>query len=99
MSNHVSEFTHLVYTVTCIHPLQVVALLCILLYSIVLEWGFPDGLGGKESACNVGDLGSTPGLGRREWLPTPVFLPGEFHGQRTLAGNSQWGCKESDMTE
>ena len=31
---------------------------------------------------------------RREWLPTPVFLPGEFHGQRSLAGYSPWGCKE-----
>ena len=32
-------------------------------------------------------------------LPTPVFLPGEFHGQRSLAGYSPWGCKESDTTE
>ena len=36
---------------------------------------------------------------RREWLPTPVFLPGEFHGQRSLAGYSPWLCKESDMTQ
>ena len=36
---------------------------------------------------------------RREWLPTPVFLRGEFHGQRSLAGYSPWGCKESDTTE
>ena len=36
---------------------------------------------------------------RRHWLPTPVFLPGEFHGQRSLAGYSSWGHKESDMTE
>ena len=36
---------------------------------------------------------------RREWLPTPVFLPGEFHGQKSLAGCSPWGHKESDMTE
>ena len=36
---------------------------------------------------------------RRECLPTPVFLPGEFHGQRTLAGYSPWGHKESDTTE
>ena len=33
----------------------------------------------------------------RERLPTPVFLPGEFHGQRRLAGYSSWGHKESDM--
>ena len=36
---------------------------------------------------------------RREWLYTPVFLPGEFHGQRNLAGYSPWDCKESDMSE
>ena len=37
---------------------------------------------------------------RREWLPTPVFLPGEFHRHRNLAGySSPWGHKESDMTE
>ena len=36
---------------------------------------------------------------RREWQPTPVFFVGEFHGQRSLAGYSPWGCKESDMTE
>ena len=34
---------------------------------------------------------------RREWLPTPVFLPGEFHGQRSLVGYSPWGHKETDM--
>ena len=36
---------------------------------------------------------------RRKWQPTPVFLPGEFHGQRSLAGSSPWSCKESDTTE
>ena len=36
---------------------------------------------------------------RREWQPTSPFLPGEFHGQRSLAGYSSWGHKESDMTE
>ena len=36
---------------------------------------------------------------RRKWLPTPVFLPGEFHGQKSLVGYSSWGCKELDMTE
>ena len=37
--------------------------------------------------------------GRREWLPTPVYLPGEFHGQKRRAGYSPWYCKESDTTE
>ena len=36
---------------------------------------------------------------RREWLPTPVFLPGEFHRQRSLVGYNSWGHKESDTTE
>ena len=36
---------------------------------------------------------------RRKWQPTPVFLPGEFHGQRSLVGYSPWSCKELDMTE
>ena len=35
----------------------------------------------------------------KEWQPTPVLLPGEFHGQRSLAGYSLWGCKELDTTE
>ena len=38
-------------------------------------------------------------LWRREQLPTPVLLPGEFQEQRSLAGYSSWGHKESDMTE
>ena len=36
---------------------------------------------------------------RRKWHPTPVFLPGKFHGWRNLAGHSLWSCKESDTTE
>ena len=37
---------------------------------------------------------------RREWQPTPVFLPGKFHGQRSLKGSkSPWGCRELNMTE
>ena len=64
---------------------------------IVLLLGFPGGTDGKESACQAGDLGSIPGLGRfpwrREWLPTPVFLPGESRGQRSLVGFSPWGCR------
>ena len=35
---------------------------------------------------------------RRQWQPSPVFLPGEFHGQSSRAGYSPWGCKESDTT-
>ena len=36
---------------------------------------------------------------RRAWQPTPVFLPGKSHGQRSLAGYSPWGCTDPDMTE
>ena len=36
---------------------------------------------------------------RRKWQPTPVFLPGKFHGLRSLVGYSSWGCKELDTTE
>ena len=36
---------------------------------------------------------------RRKWQPTPVLLPGTFHGLRSLVGCSPWGHKESDMTE
>ena len=59
--------------------------------------GFPGGSAGKESACNVADLGTIPGWKdplEKERLPTPVFWPGEFHGLY-----SPWGRKESDTTE
>ena len=64
--------------------------------------GFPGGSDGKASAYIVGDLGSIPGLGRSPgegWQPTPVLLPGKFHGLRSLVGYSPWGHKELDMTE
>ena len=57
----------------------------------------------KASAYNAGDLGLIPGLGRSpgEGSGNPLqysylknFLPGEFHGQRSLAGYSPWGCKQ-----
>ena len=63
---------------------------------------FPRGADGKASAYNAGDPGSIPELGRsqrRKWQPTPVFLPGESHGQWNLVGYSPWGHKESDTTE
>ena len=68
--------------------------------------GFPAGSAGKESTCNEGDLGSIPGPGkipwRRKWQPTPVFSPGESHGQRSLVGRMGThvhGVVESDRTE
>ena len=59
--------------------------------------GFPGGSGSKVSACNTGDPGSIPGLGR---------YPGEGNGNplhivswRILMGSKPWGHKESDMTD
>ena len=63
-------------------------------------------LSGKESACNAGDtgvMGLIPGSGRslrrRAWQPTPVFLPGKSHGQRSLPIYGPWSCKDSDTAE
>ena len=65
--------------------------------------GFPGGSDGKKKICLpsrkprfdpwVGELW------RRAWQPTPVFLPGKSHGQRSLVGCSLWGREESDTTE
>ena len=63
--------------------------------------GFPGGSDGKESACNAGEPYLVPGSGRfpwrRGWQPTPIFLPGESHGQRSLMGYSPWGCGLQSM--
>ena len=71
--------------------LGVVHRLLIAVASLVV--GFPGSSAGKESACNVRDSGLIPGLGRSpgamERLPTPVFWPGEFHGQS--AGSQRVG--------
>ena len=53
----------------------------------------------KNLPAMQADAGLIPGLGRspgggNKWQLTPVFLPGEFHGQRSLAGHSPWGHKE-----
>ena len=65
--------------------------------------GFPGDSGSKEFAHNAGDPGSIPrsgrSPGRKEWHPTPVFLPGESYEQRSLVSYSPWGRKESDITE
>ena len=60
----------------------------------------------KNSVVNAGDTRNPQvwSLGREDpleegWQPTPVFLPGKCHGQRSLVGYSPWGLKESDMTE
>ena len=66
--------------------------------------GLPMWLSGKETAClykryrrHEFDPWAGKIFWRREWQPAPVFLPGEFHGQRSLASYSLWGCNESDI--
>ena len=68
--------------------------------------GLPRWPGGKEATCQCRRRKSyrfnpwvwkTPW--RRKWQPTPVLLPGEFHAQRSLAGYSPWGHRQSDTTE
>ena len=68
--------------------------------------GFSGGVSGKEYSCQCRRhkrcwfdpwVGKIPW--RRAWQPTPVFFPGEFHGQRSLVAYSPWGPKESDTTE
>ena len=73
---------------------------------VYLFLNLPRWLSSKESACQWRRgrrCGFDPWVRktpwRREWQPTPIFLPGESHGQRSLVGYSPWGCKESDMTE
>ena len=76
-----------------------------------MTW-WSSGYGGKRASLVVPTVknpqtrrpGFNPRVGkisqRRKWLPTPVFLPGDFHGRRrNLADYSPWTCKESDTTE
>ena len=66
--------------------------------------GVPGGSVVKDSLAKEGDTGDSGSIpeSRRSpeevWQPTPVFLPGEAHGQRSLVGCSPWGHKESDTT-
>ena len=64
--------------------------------------GFPGDSDGKEPTFNVGDMGLIPGVGRSpeegKGYPLQYSGPGEFHGLRSLAGYSTWGCKELDRT-
>ena len=64
----------------------------------------PSGVEVKNLPANAGDAGLIPAWvgkipGSRKWQPAPVFLPGTFHGQRSLVDYSPWGLKESDTTE
>ena len=63
---------------------------------------FPGGSDGKSVCLQSGKPGFNSWVRknpwRRKWQPTPVLLPGKFHGWRSLVGYSPLGCKESDMT-
>ena len=72
---------------------------------LMTRQGLPRRHSGKESVClckRPRRRAFDPWVRKipwsRKWQPTPVFLPGEFHGQRSLAGYSPRGRKESDMT-
>ena len=66
-------------------------------------WDFPGDSEGKSICLQCGRHRFNPWFGnipwRRKWQPTPVFLLGKSHGQRSLVGYSPWGHKESDTTE
>ena len=69
------------------------------LWDVPYDVGFLGGSDSKECACGAGRPEFDPWVGtifwRSEGLPTPLFLPGESHGQRSLAGYSPWGHKQS----
>ena len=66
------------------------------------EMSFPGGSVVESPPANAGDMSSIPESGRfpwrRKWQPTPIFLPGKSHGQRSLEGYNPWGLKELDTT-
>ena len=74
---------------------------------VVVRWvnigELPRWISSKESTCQCRRHKFDPWVRkvpcRRKWQPTPVFLPGKFHGQRSLAVYSPWGGKELDTTE
>ena len=82
---------------TILHSLGGRALLLQLWSLLHYNLGFPGGTSGKEPTCQCGRHRFNPRVGeipwRREWLPTPVFVPGESHGQRSLVGDSPWDCR------
>ena len=72
----------------------------------LINGGFPGGTSGKEPSCQCRRhkrCGFNPWVGkilwRRAWQPTPVFLPAESPGQRSLAGYSPEGCKKPAMAD
>ena len=63
-----------------------------------MKFVFPGGLVVKNLPASAGDAGlisGSEGPLERKWQPTPFFLPGKSHGQRSLASYNVWGGKES----
>ena len=92
--------------VTQFSHIYVLLNLCLIFPLISLMSVFSGGSSGKEFACQCRNhrrckfdpwVRKIPG--RKKWQPTPVFLPGKSHRQRSLAGYSPWGRKELDMTK
>ena len=86
----------------CLSCFYFINVLKLIFIGVLLLWR----LRGKESACQCRshsrcgfDSWIRKSPWRREWQPTPVLVPEKFHGQRSLAGYSPWGCKELDITE
>ena len=112
VTQHTHPETHHVWHLSPLHP-QNHFLLFVFLLTVpaVGCWvlshcgyrGFPGGSVVKEGACNAGDTGPIPGWGRSpaegNGKTPPGFLPGESHGQRSLAGYSPRGHIERDTTE
>ena len=88
---------------TLVVVLVVVVIIALFIMLIIFLIGLPWWLRGETICLECRRPGFSPWVGkmpwRRKWLPTPVFLPGESHGLRSLLGYSPQGRKESDTTE
>ena len=92
--------TYILYMSLWIWPL---VLSTLVFRTCLIVGGLPPWLSNKECASECRRCRFNPRVWkiswRRAWQPTPVFLHGEFHGQKSLVGYSPWGRKELDMTE
>ena len=98
-------YFHVQMSIQSLCSLKKLKYLSLLLSCNTSLWGFSGG-SGKETACQCTKRkrhGFTLRVRKIPWSrkqqPTPIFLPGKFHGERSLVGYSPWGHKESDMTE
>ena len=97
--------SYTVYVLLSMESCSINPLISFVYHTLQTEWASQVVSVVKNPPANAGDMRRrfSPWVGkipwRRAWQPTPVFLPGEFHGQRSLAGYSPWGHKESDTTE